>query len=137
MDQRDCTILQYLSEDLNLTKAAERLYMTQPALTYRIQQIEKEFNARLIVKTGKGIRFTPEGERVLKFARKMLIDLRNTKEFVESMRKQEEGILKIGVSSYYGLHILPGLLRDFRNLYSKIQFNVTTGWSDEIYIVEK
>ena len=91
MDQRDCTILQYLSEDLNLTKAAERLYMTQPALTYRIQQIEKEFNTRLIVKTGKGIRFTPEGERVVKFARKMLIDLRNTKDFVENMRKKRKG----------------------------------------------
>ncbi|WP_082630282.1 helix-turn-helix domain-containing protein [Peribacillus muralis] len=43
MDEKDCLILQYLLKDQNLTKAAERLYMTQPALTYRVRQIEKEF----------------------------------------------------------------------------------------------
>lgn len=133
MDERDCMILQYLSEDLNLTKAAERLYITQPALTYRIQQIEKQFNARIIVKTGKGIRLTAEGERIVTYAKKMLIDLRNIKDFIESMRNEEEGILRIGVPSYYGLHILPRILGDFLALFPRVQFNVTTGLSDEIY----
>ncbi|MBR8643757.1 LysR family transcriptional regulator [[Brevibacterium] frigoritolerans] len=39
-------MLQYLYKDQNLTKAAERLYMTQPALTYRVRQIEKEFRLK-------------------------------------------------------------------------------------------
>ncbi|MEY9869202.1 DNA-binding transcriptional LysR family regulator [Peribacillus sp. B2I2] len=54
MDEKDCLILQYLYQDQNLTKAAERLYMTQPALTYRVRQIETK------------LKYCPRTEKTLK-----------------------------------------------------------------------
>ncbi|MXQ55706.1 helix-turn-helix domain-containing protein [Shimazuella alba] len=62
MNEQDCLLMGYLDEERNLTRTAERLYITQPALTYRLQQIEKEFGVSIIVKDKRGIRLTPEGE---------------------------------------------------------------------------
>ncbi|SDN24347.1 DNA-binding transcriptional regulator, LysR family [Paenibacillus sp. yr247] len=133
MNEKDCLMLQYISEEQNLTKAAERLYITQPALTYRLQQIEKEFGVPIFTKSSKGVKLTPEGEYLVAYAKKNLIDLRNTKDYLVNMRGEVKGNLRIGVFSYFGLHNLPPLLRNFINTYPNVQINVNTGWSDEIF----
>lgn len=133
MDEKDCIMLQYISEEQNLTKAAERLYITQPALTYRLQQIEKEFGVSIFTKSAKGVKLTPEGEYLVAYAQKNLNELRNAKDHILNMRNEVTGNLRIGVFSYFGLHALPPLLRSFINTNPKVQIHVNTGWSDEIY----
>ncbi|PKF85994.1 LysR family transcriptional regulator [Bacillus sp. BA3] len=133
MNEKDCMMLQYISEEQNMTKAAERLYITQPALTYRLRQIEKEFGVPVIMKNGKGIKLTQEGEYLVTYSQKVLLDLRKTKEYVVNMRNEVEGHLRIGVSSYYGLYKLPPILKSFISTYPKVQINVDSGWSNEIY----
>lgn len=133
MDEKDCLMLQYLSQDGSLTKAAERLYTTQPALTYRLRQIEKEFGVPVIVKNGKGIKLTQEGEYLVTYSQKLLLFMRNAKDHVVNMRNEVEGNLRIGVSSYYGLYKLPNVLKDFLNQYPKVQINVDSGWSAEVF----
>jgi DNA-binding transcriptional LysR family regulator len=66
MEDRDWLILQELYRMKNITKAAQELYMSQPALTSRLQHIEREFNVRIVTRSTKGIRFTPEGEYLVK-----------------------------------------------------------------------
>ena len=61
MEDRDWQILQELHRTKNITKAAQLLYMSQPALTARLQNIETEFNVRVVTRSTKGIKFTPEG----------------------------------------------------------------------------
>ncbi|MGG0662811.1 LysR family transcriptional regulator [Viridibacillus arvi] len=133
MNEKDCMMLQYISEEQNITKAAERLYITQPALTYRLRQIEKEFGVPVIIKNGKGIKLTQEGEYLVTYSQKVLSDLRKAKEYVINMRNEAEGHLRIGVSSYYGLYKLPLILKSFISTYPKVQINVDSGWSHEIY----
>ncbi|MGE6613218.1 MULTISPECIES: LysR family transcriptional regulator [unclassified Peribacillus] len=133
MNEKDCMMLQYILEEQNITKAAERLYITQPALTYRLRQIEKEFGVPVIMKSGKGIKLTQEGEYLVSYSQKVLLDLRKTKDYVVNMKNEVEGHLRIGVSSYYGLYKLPPILKCFISTYPKVQINVDTGWSSEIY----
>ncbi|TVY11686.1 LysR family transcriptional regulator [Paenibacillus cremeus] len=133
MNEKDCLMLQFISEEQNLTKAAERLFITQPALTYRLQQIEKDFGVPIITKNTRGVKLTPEGEYLVKYAQKNLIELRNTKDYLVSMRNEVTGNLRIGVFSYFGLHSLPPLLRNFLNAHPNVQINVHTGLSDEIF----
>jgi DNA-binding transcriptional LysR family regulator len=132
MDEKDCLILQYLYENTNLTKAAERFYMTQPALTYRLRQIEKEFQIVLFTKNGKNMKMTPAGEYMVKYAKKMLMDLRSTKEYLLNMGNEVQGSLKIGVSSNFGLYKLPSILEYLMSQYPNLQVNVDTGFSTEI-----
>lgn len=133
MDERDCLILQYICEEQNLTKAAERLYITPPALTYRLRQIEKEFGVPVITKNGKSIRLTQEGEYLVSYSQKVLIDLRETKEYVVNMKNSVEGNLRIGVSTNYGRYKLPPILKSFVSMFPKIQIYVDSGWSTEIF----
>lgn len=133
MDESDCLLLQYIYEEQNLTRAAERLFITQPALTYRIHQLEKEFGVAIITKRGKSIKLTAEGEYLVTYANKLLIDLRKAKNHLANMQTEVQGSLRIGFTSYFGRYNLPPLLKDFTRLYPKIDINVDSGLSSEIF----
>ncbi|GAA4844948.1 LysR family transcriptional regulator [Paenibacillus vulneris] len=132
MNEKDYMMLLYVAEEQSLTKAAERLYITQPALTYRLHQMEREMGVSLIVKNAKGTRLTPEGEYLAEYAKKMLDELAKMKEYIVNMRNEVKGSLRIGVSSYFGLYKLPPLLKKFRDLYPEVQLIVTCALSTEI-----
>lgn len=132
MNEKDCLMLRYLAEEQSLTKAAERLFITQPALTYRLQQMEREFGVPIIIKNAKGTKFTPEGEYLAAYAKKTLDELHKMKEYIANMRNEVKGNLRIGVSSYFGLYKLPPLLKKFSVLYPEVQPIVTCALSSEI-----
>jgi DNA-binding transcriptional LysR family regulator len=132
MTEQDCLLLIYLNEERNLTRTAERLYLTQPALTYRLQQIEKEFSVPIIRKEKKGLRFTTEGEYLLTYAQRTLNQLRKAKDFVVNMRDNEYGTLRLGISSYYAQYKLPPILKSFQSKFPQIEIHVTTGMSNEL-----
>ncbi|WP_244163191.1 LysR family transcriptional regulator [Paenibacillus pectinilyticus] len=125
-------MLQYLAEEQSLTKAAERLYITQPALTYRIQQMEKEYGVPIIAKSSKGTRLTPEGSYLADYAKKTLIDLHKMKDYITGMRNEVKGTLRLGVASYFGLYKLPPLLKMFNEACPDVQIHVTSALSPEI-----
>lgn len=133
MDERDCLILQYIFEEQNFTKAAERLYITPPALTYRIQQMETDFGVRIIEKRGKHIEFTPEGEYLVSRARRQLLELDKVKDYILNMSGEVQGKLKIGVSRVFAYYKLPFILRDFINVFPRVEMNLTTGFSYDIH----
>lgn len=132
MDEKDAIILQYIYEDRILTKAAERLYITQPALTYRIKQLENEFGVEIFMKNGKGIKFTSEGEYLVSLANKLLTDIQNAKDHLANMASEVQGTLKIGATSIFARHHLPSILKNFVDMYPKVTINVKTGPSPSI-----
>ncbi|MCI1114050.1 LysR family transcriptional regulator, partial [Stenotrophomonas maltophilia] len=93
---------------------------------YRLQQLEKRFGVPLIVKHGKGIRFTPEGDYLVTYANKMLADLRDTKDHIVNMQREVQGTLRIGASIYFGQYKLPLIIKNFLELYPKVQVYVDT-----------
>lgn len=133
MDEKDWLLLQSLHKERSLTKAAERMYMTQPAVTYRLQQLEKRFGVPLLLKSGKGFRFTPEGEYLVSYAQKMLAELRDTTDRLLNMQSEVQGTLRIGASIYFGQYELPLIIKNFLQRYPKVQIHVDTGFSAEIY----
>ena len=132
MNDQDWSLLEAIFDEKNLTRAAEKLYVSQPALTYRIQQIEQEFGVKVINRSNKKISFTPEGEYLVKHAKKMLLEQRKTKDHVLSMSKYVQGSLRIGCSSNFALYKLPSMIKQFLVLYPKVEINVNSGWSSEV-----
>ena len=88
MDHKDWEILKMLSEEKNVTKAAERLYISQPALTYRLKNMEKEFGTKLVVRNPNGILLTHQGEYLLAYALEMIQKLQDTKERIKNMENK-------------------------------------------------
>ena len=99
MDQKDWKILKLLHEEKNITKTSERLFVSQPSLSYRLKNIEKEMGTRIIFKTKTGVEFTSEGEFLVQYAIKMLHELQVVKDNINNMSEEISGTLKIGVSS--------------------------------------
>ncbi|PMC34296.1 LysR family transcriptional regulator [Bacillus sp. UMB0899] len=133
MDERDWLILKILYEKKNITKTAQSLYISQPTLTKKIQQIEKEFEVAIIKRGAKGVQFTPQGEYLVTCANEMLTRLCEMKESVQNMSHEVGGTLRLGVSNYITRHKLPGLLKRFREQFPNVNYKVTTGWSQEVY----
>jgi len=100
MDDRDWLILQVLYREKNITKAAKELFISQPALTHRLQQMEKEFHVQIVNRGRRGVQFTPQGEYLVKCAEEMLLTLQKIKENVLNMDDQLTGTLRLGVSNF-------------------------------------
>jgi DNA-binding transcriptional LysR family regulator len=133
MDERDWNILQVLYEQKNITKTAQLMYMTQPALTKRLMQIEESFGVKIVNRGIRGVHFTPQGEYLAKRAIQLNSLFRDVREEVLNMNQETVGTLRLGVSNYFGKYVLPGLLKMFREQYPRVDFQLETGFSKEIY----
>ena len=133
MEYRDWSILQVLYQEQNITRAAQRLYLSQPTLTKRLRQIEKEFGVQIVQRGRRGVHFTPQGEYLATCADEMLAKLGKIKEHVANMGEKVSGTLRIGVSSYFARYQLPKLLKLFTTQYPDVDFKVFTGFSKDVY----
>lgn len=132
MDDKDWTILKTISEEKNITKAAERLYISQPALSYRLKNLEREFGAKIVLRTTTGIMFTHQGEHLLNYALEMLTKLAIAKERIQNMDNKIQGTLRIGSSSIFAHYELPAILKGFLERYPDVDISLKTGLSSQI-----
>lgn len=133
MDDRDWLILHTLYQEKSITKAGQSLYIAQPTLTKRLKQIEKELGVIIVHRGIRGVQFTPEGEYLAKRAEEMLFNLREIKEDLKNFSNQVAGTLRLGVSNFFGKYKLPGLLRQFKEQYPHVDFQVETGFSQDVF----
>lgn len=128
----DFQIIKVLAEELNMRKAAERLFLSQPALSLRLQTIEKDWNAKLFLRSQKGLTPTPEGELVIEFANNTIQQREEVMESIQSLSSKVHGTLKIACASIVGQNWLPKVLKDFVQTYPEAKISLLTGWSSEI-----
>ncbi|MFD1779806.1 LysR family transcriptional regulator [Fredinandcohnia salidurans] len=133
MRSQDWEILKVLYENKNITRTGKQLFISQPALTNRIKQIEKEFGIKIINRDRRGVQFTPQGEYLAKSAEEMILKLRQIKDHLTNMESKVVGTINLGVSSFFTKYKLPQLLRAFKDNYPNVEFKVTTGWSRDLF----
>lgn len=138
MNEKDWVILEALYKEKNITRAAEQLYITQPALTYRLQALEQEFETKIVTRGKKGIEFTIEGEYVYRYAQKMNLEWRKVKEKIKNVHDEIQGTLRLAVSGSFANYPLPSLLKDFLSLHPNLEINLISGGSKEVvHLVDK
>lgn len=128
----EAEIVAVLAEERNMRKAAERLFLTQPALSQRLQSIEKEWGAQLFIRSQKGLTATPAGELVIQYAVDMLAKKEEVMETIRSLTTKVNGTLKIACASIVGQNWLPKVLKEYVTLYPEAKISLITGWSSEI-----
>ena len=132
MDNKDWLMLRTIFEEKNVTKAAERLYISQPALSYRLKNLEKEFGAKIVLRNTTGVVFTHQGEYLLNYALKMLTQLTSAKEHIQNMENKIQGTLRIGTSAIFAHYELPEILKGFLESYPDVDISLKTGLSSQI-----
>ncbi|ANU17600.1 LysR family transcriptional regulator [Planococcus maritimus] len=125
-------IIKVLAEEGNMRKAAERLFLSQPALSQRLQSIEKEWGQQLFVRSQKGLTPTPAGELVIQYAKEAVVRREEMVEQLHALSEKVHGTLKIACASIIGQNWLPKVLKDFITLYPEAKVQLITGWSSEI-----
>ncbi|MFZ4451618.1 LysR family transcriptional regulator [Salibacterium aidingense] len=133
MDEKDCQMLVFLEEEPNITKTAERLYTSQPALAYRIRQIEEEFNITFFQRDGRKTALTDEALYLVQHAKKQRKLLKETKDKLWMMQEPGAGFLRIGVTNYFCHYIFPSLLAEFHQKHANIKYYVKSGMSSEMF----
>lgn len=132
MTMTELEIIKALAEEGNMRKAAERLFLSQPALSQRLQTIEKEWGTLLFVRSQKGLEPTPAGELVIAYAKEAILKKEETAEMIASLANKVHGTLKIACASIVGQTWLPQVLKEFVSTYPDAKISLMTGWSSEI-----
>lgn len=132
MTTTDLDMIKVLAEEGNMRKASERLFLSQPALSQRLQSIEKEWGTLLFIRSQKGLEPTPAGELVIAYAREAIVKREETIETIASMANKVHGTLKIACASIIGQTWLPQVLKEYVQLYPDAKISLITGWSSEI-----
>lgn len=87
-----------VAEEGNVTRAAERLFTSQPAVSAQIKALEQEFGFELFLRTPAGMRLTPDGERLLQQTRSLLQQARGMEDLARHLRDGVGGALRIGLN---------------------------------------
>jgi DNA-binding transcriptional LysR family regulator len=115
-----------------LGRAASELYITQPALTARIQRLEDELGAPLFLRTPTGMRLTDPGRAFLPYAARALDALTEGKRLVAELARGGAGQLSVGAAPAVSTYVLPAVLKRFAQSNPNVRLTVRTGHSEEI-----
>jgi DNA-binding transcriptional LysR family regulator len=132
MADRRLQVFHAVAKQLSFTKAAEVLFMTQPAVTFQIKQLEEHFNTRLFDRGHGRIALTPAGEVVLGYAERILglaseMDVR-----LSELTGEIGGSLMVGASTTIAEFMLPGILGEFKSTYPNVRSRLVVGNSESI-----
>ena len=126
MDEKDFALLHVLKECGNITHAADRLYLTQSALSKRIKAVERELGCEIVLRTRKGVRFTPAGELVLEHTAQAARELGLLRRELDAAQDKVCGTLSAGFSVNYAFIHLSELLTEYHRRYPQVQLNIVT-----------
>ena len=120
MADRRLQVFHAVAKHLSFTKAAEALFMTQPAVTFQIRQLEEHFNTRLFDRAHGRIALTPAGQLALEYAERILGLSSELDTRLKEMSGQVAGPLLIGASTTIAEFLLPQVLGEFKARYPAV-----------------
>ncbi len=132
MADRRLQVFYTVSKQLSFTKAADILYMTQPAVTFQVKQLEEHFNTRLFERSHGKISLTPVGELVMGYAERILALNGEMEARVGELTGQVTGPLMIGASTTIAEYQLPRILGEFKDRFPQVQARLTVANSETV-----
>lgn len=108
----------------SFSKAADMLYLTQPAVSKRIAALEGELGSKLFDRIGRKILLTEAGRELYPRAQKILLELDDSRRAIVNLTGKVTGRLSFGTSHHIGLHRLPPVLRNFSETYPDVELGI-------------
>lgn len=116
----------------SFSKAAKELYMTQPAVSQAIMQLERELNMRLFTRTYRGVALTNEGKILFEYASAAINLINVGEEKLLEVKNLTTGELKIGVGDTISRYFLLPYLEEFNEKYPNIKFKIINSTTSEL-----
>lgn len=132
MDIQELEAFWWIAKTGSFNKAAEKLYLTQPSVTARIQTLEKELGQPLFERKPRGVRLTDAGRVLLPHAERVLMDIRKARQAVSDLGSATGGTLMVGSALTTSTYALPEILARFKLAFPAVEVAVRTGRSQQI-----
>lgn len=125
-------VFQSVAYNLSFTKASNELFITQPAISKHIKELESEFEVKLFNRIGNKISLTPAGNILLAYTER-IISLHNEIKFeLSQLNGSTEGSLRIGASSTIAQYVIPAALAKFNKRFPEIKLSLINGNTESI-----
>lgn len=121
-----------VAETKNITKASELLYISQPALSFQIKQLEETVGGQLFMRKNKGVELTTLGKQLYDQVKVLISNLDRLESLGQRQKELEEGVLRIGSSSSNCNQIISNYLIHFANLYPNVKITMIRGSRDAL-----
>lgn len=116
-----------VAECLNVSRAADALHLSQPAVSGQLKLLQEEMGEPLYQRDGRGVRLTPAGQQLAVYAARLRDTWREAQAFRDALRGLERGTLRIGASTTPASYLLPYLLADFHRRYPEVSLETMSG----------
>lgn len=130
MDLRDLRYFETIAELEHLGRAADRLHRTQPALTSCIRRLEDECGAPLFERAGRGIRLTTTGHVLLKWAKRMRLDVQDAQREIGDINSGLLGHIRLGIAPTTAQFLLPPVTRQLMAQAPDVSLSIVVGLVD-------
>ncbi len=127
MDLRQLEVIRAVADTGSFTAAAERLHVSQSAVSRQVLLLEEELREPLFLRLGRNVRLTDAGEQLLQLSRRVLTDIRETTAAIVDHQGALKGTLRLGGGMTVCLHVFPDLLKEFRRKHRDVEVKLTTG----------
>ncbi|MBI1956196.1 MAG: LysR family transcriptional regulator [Acidobacteria bacterium] len=116
----------------SFSRAAEKLYRTQPAISAQIRSLEQEFGQKLFDRSGRKIFLTPAGEVLYEYGEKLVALHRETLQRVREAQDAVAGKLVVGANEATCLYVLPQVFAGFKRKYPQVGISIYRNFSHKI-----
>jgi LysR family transcriptional regulator, regulator for metE and metH len=124
LDIRHLKLLIAVTEEKSVTKAGERLHLTQSALSHQLRDLEERLGTPLFLRLNKRMLPTPAGERLLASARDVLEELKRAEDDVAQLAANKRGTLRLSTECYTCYHWLPARLKEFHLRHPHVEVQI-------------
>ncbi len=116
----------------NFSRAGEKVFRSQSAVSAQIRQLEQEYGSKLLDRSGKRVALTPAGEVLFEYANRLLALRGESLRAVADQDDNPRGVLAIGANEATCLYVLPETFGEFRRRYSDVQVSIYRNFSHKI-----
>lgn len=120
-----------VAELRSFSKAAEKMHITQPAISKRIANLETQIASELFIRQGKDIQLTPNGQIFLTHAQQIINAINDSLTAIQNNQSKITGTLKLGISHHIGLHRIPNTLKRFSENHPDVHLQIKFVTSEE------
>ena len=130
-------IFLYLFEEKSISKTANKLYVSQPAISYSLKELENQLGYTLFYRNSKGIEPTLEAKELYSYISTAFNILNDAEEHIKNLNSLNIGCIRIGTPSHIGIFYLSNYIADFRKIYPGIKFEIVCrSTSDMVEMLE-
>ena len=132
MQLDDIEVILTVAQTRSLSRAAERLYMSRPGLSQRLNNIEQRYGTALFNRTSSGVSPTKAGAIVIKFAKKIKVFESAMAAELAAVDEHFDSTIEVGMSMNDGVELLPRLVKKFHDIHPEAMVHLDAGYEPEL-----